>query len=333
MAKTGSTSVQRWLTQNRELLAELHVQLVASSHTDGDPSDHPLIQPYEGGNVNSGRIVLAWGAGGFAPSIAQRFVSDLGRLAARYEKVLVTAEAFSMFFYRLDEPFLSALDALARDHTVRVAYYVRPQHTAIEALWRQGGFRRPAAPSDAVAEMANTLHYLQTKAGVEERAPNVDFVVRPFRSDLLGGGSAVTDFAQQFLGIQTSGPDIQENSGLPLELVNRLRQAPDGRFWNGRVERYPRGRLRAAAAHLDLPSSPETKRSRQILRAYCRQVFEDDNQALIRQLAWPATEFVPAAKLHGDWAVAELDDLWTPKDSPDALNRLFDQLSARLDAR
>ena len=71
-------------------------------------------------------------------------------------------------------------------------------------------------------------------------------------------------------------------------------------------------------------------RSRQVLRAYCRDGFEDDNQELIRRLAWPATEFVPAAKIQGQWDVSELDDLWTPKDSPAELTRLFDELSARL---
>ena len=91
-----------------------------------------------------------------------------------------------------------------------------------------------------------------------------------------------------------------------------------------------RSRLRAAAAHLELPASPATKRSRQILRAYCGQVFEADNQQLIRQLGWPATEFVPDAELRGEWALSELDDLWTPKDTPEQLTRLFDELSARL---
>jgi hypothetical protein len=38
MAKTGSTSVQRWLTQNRELLAAQHVQLVVAC--DRRSSDH-----------------------------------------------------------------------------------------------------------------------------------------------------------------------------------------------------------------------------------------------------------------------------------------------------
>jgi hypothetical protein len=334
MAKTGSTSIQRWLTRSREQLGEQRVQLVvATDRARQDPGDHRLLEPYTAGDPNAGRIVMAWGAYGFARSIVQQFVHDLGDLASTHDKVLVTAEAFSMFFYRLDEPFLTALDALARHHTVRVAYYVRPQHTAIEALWRQGGFRRAAPPSAAVAEAANSLHYLRTKIGVEELAPHVDFGVRPFRSDLLDGGSAVSDFARTFLGIDAGGADIQENSALPLELVNRLRLAPEGVFWNGTAEHYPRGKLRAAAAHLELPSSPATKRSRQILRAYCREMFEADNQQLIRQLGWPATEFVPAATLRGEWELSELDDLWTPKDTPDELAKLFDELTARLAAR
>jgi hypothetical protein len=290
------------------------------------------LEPYESGPVNSGKLALAWVADGYTRRIPERFVSELSRLAESHQSVMVTGEALCAFFYRLDVPLLSGLDDLARTHTVRVAYYVRPQHTAIEALWRQGRFREPSSPSEVVVEQADTLHYLRTLEGVNERAPHVDFVVRPFRSDLLYGSSAVSDFARAFLNVETSGPDIQENAGLPLELVNRLRQAPDGMFWNGAVERYPRRKLRAAAARLDLPASPEVKRSRQVLRAYCREVFEDDNRELARRLSWPTPDFVPDANLRGSWDLAELDDLWTPKDSPAELARLFDQLRAMLEA-
>jgi hypothetical protein len=333
MAKTGSTSVQQWLTQNRARLDERGIQLlVAARGTRRNPGNEVRLEPYESGEVNSGKIALAWHAEGFSPRVPRQFVSDLADASERYGKVLVTAEALSVFFSRLDEPLLTALDALAREHTVRVAYYVRPQHTAIEAVWRQGEFRRPASPTEMVIEAAKALHYLRTKSGVEERAPHVNFVVRPFRSDLLDGGSVVTDFARRFVGIRASGTDIRENNGLPLELVNRLRQAPDGVFWNGAVDRYPRRELRAAAAHLHMPASRETRRSRHILRAYCRQVFEDDNQELIRRESWRSSEFVPAAKLDGEWELSELDDLWTPKDSPEELARLFEQLSERLEA-
>ena len=333
MPKTGSTSVQRWLIQNRELLANRGIQLlVATNHSRSKPGTGMRLEPYESGPVNSGKLALAWVADGFSTRIPERFVTELARFAERHQGLMVSGEALSAFFYRLDARLLSALDDLARTHTVRVAYYVRPQHTAIEALWRQGRFRAPAAPSEMAVEQAETLHYLRTLEGVNEGAPHVDFVVRPFRSDLLEGGSAVSDFTHVFLNVDSRGPDIQENPGLSLELVNRLRQAPDGLFWNGAVERYPRRKLRAAAAHLDLPASPETKRSRHILRAYCREVFEDDNRELIRRLSWPTAEFVPPAKLRGRWDLAELDDLWTPKDSPAELARLFDKLSNALGA-
>ncbi|MDQ1511313.1 MAG: hypothetical protein QOG50_3157 [Actinomycetota bacterium] len=334
MPKTGSSSIQSWLMQNHDRLTDGEIQLVvATNRTRRNPGPEVHLEPLESGEVNSGQLILAWAGDGYAPRIPERFVSELNLFAERYQKMIVTGEALSAFFYRLDAPFLTALDELARAHTVRVAYYVRPQHTAIEAAWRQALFRQPSSPSEVVIEQAKTLHYLRTKEGVNDRAPHVDFAMRPFRSDLLGGASAVSDFTRTFLSIDTSGPDIHENSGLPLELVNRLRHAPDGVFWNGAVERYPRRKLRAAAARLELPASPEIKRSRHILRAYCREVFEDDNRELIRQLSWPTHEFVPAARIRGHWDLTELDDLWTPNDSPAELARLFDELSTALEGR
>ena len=41
---------------------------------------------------------------------------------------------------------------------------------------------------------------------------------------------------------------------------------------------------------------------------------------------------VPTAKLRGPWDVSELDDLWTPKDSPAQLARFFEELRSALEA-
>jgi len=334
MAKTGSTSVQRWLGRNAERLRADHgLQiLVATNQTARNPGLEVHLEPYESGGVNSGLLVYAWSVDRFGPTVPVRFVDELESFAAEHDRVLVTAEGLSMLFSRLEAPFLDALEALTTAHTVRVAYYVRPQHSALESWWREAGWRRPAGPRDAVLEQSNALHYLQTLDGVEQRAPHVEFVVRPFRADLLDDGNVVADFARHFVGTNADGPDIRENTGLPLEFVNRLRQAPPGMFWSGDTERYPRRRLRAAAANLDLPPTDATRRSRRVLRAYCREVFEAGNAQLIERLQWATTEFVPPAPLDGAWDLLELDDLWTPDLPAAELARFFDELQTTLSA-
>jgi hypothetical protein len=334
MAKTGSTSVQRWLGQNAERLRTEHglQMLVATNQTPRNPSLEVHLEPYESGGVNSGLLAYAWSVDGFGPTVPLRFVDELEAFAAQHDRVLVTAEGMSMLFSRLVGPFLAALEALTPAHTVRVAYYVRPQNSALESWWREAGWRQPADPRDAILQQSGALHYLQTLDGVAQRAPHVEFVMRPFRADLLDAGNVVADFARHFVGTDAAGPDIRENTGLPLEFVNRLRQAPPGMFWSGDTERYPRRRLRAAAANLDLPPTDATRRSRHVLRAYCREVFEAGNVQLIERLQWPTREFVPPATFDGAWDLAELDDLWTPDLPPEELARFFDTLQQTLSA-
>lgn len=334
MPKTGSTSLQRWLSDNAEQLqARAGVQiLVATNRTRRNPTRRVQLEPYESGTINSGLVLRAWGLSHFAPEVPLRFLTELDELASQFGSVLVTAEGLSRFLWAGDEQVLGGFQDLARRHTVRVAYYVRPQHTALEAMWKEDGFLRSPGPHEAVIDRLPRLHYLQTLEAVATHAPDLDFVVRPFRPDLLLRGNVIDDFSRRFLGVEEECPRIQVNPSLPLRLVNVLRCAADGVFRNGETELYPREKLRRVAARLDLPSTPEIRRSRRILQRFCHEVFEAENQQLIRKLSWPTEAFVPNVKLEGPWDISELDTLWTPVESSSELADLHRQLDSALRA-
>jgi hypothetical protein len=174
------------------------------------------------------------------------------------------------------------------------------------------------------------LHYLETLEAVATHAPELELVVCPFRSDLLVRRNVIDDFASRFLGMADERSAIQVNPSLPLRLVNALRCAPDGVFRNGESELYPRAKLRKVAAGLDLPPTAEIHRSRRILQRFCHEVFENENQELIRRLSWPAKAFVPNVKLDEPWDISELDTLWAPTESPSELADLHRQLESAL---
>ena len=251
--------------------------------------------------------------------------------------VLVTAEALSEPFWRVDEPFLGAFEQLAQAHPVRVAYYVRPQHTAIEAGWREEGYRVGYEPAEYVAEFSKRLHFISTLEAVETRAPHVDFVMRPFRRDLLDGASTVADFVRRFLHLPDDTPDPIENPALPIELVNLLRDSPNGWFWTrGRHdETYPRRELRRIFEGLDLGEAPQIRRARRLLHEHCHDIFEPENQKLIARLDWPPGDFIPAPndRLEPGWQLSELDELWAGQASPAERTIFFHALRSALDLR
>ncbi|HTK14908.1 MAG TPA: hypothetical protein VL769_00835 [Acidimicrobiia bacterium] len=333
MPKTGSTSLQRWLVDNAERLrTEYGIQILVANGTRRDPTGRLQLEPYESGNVNSGLVAEGWGLTTFAPEVPLHFLAELGDLATQFSSVLLTGEGLSRFLWTANEQVLGGFQDLARRHTVRVAYYVRPQHTALEAMWREDGFLRSPGPRQAIIYRLRQLHYLQTLEALATHAPDLDFVMCPFRSDLLVRGNVIDDFATRFLGIEEECPRIEINRSLPLRLVNVLRSAPDGVFRSGETELYPRAKLRRVAARLDLPSTPEIRRSRRILQRFCHEEFEAENQNLIRQLSWPTNSFVPNVKLDEPWDISELDTLWTPTESSSELADLYRQLASALRA-
>ncbi len=334
MPKTGSTSLQRWLADNAERLqTEAGVRiLVATNRTRRNPSRRVQLEPYESGTINSGLVLRAWGLTHFTPEVPLRFLTELDELATQFGTVLVTAEGLSRLFWTVDEQVLGGFQDLARRHTVRVAYYVRPQPTALEAMWKEDGFLRSPGPHQAIIDRLPRLHYLQTLEAVATHAPDLDFVVCPFRSDLLLRGNVIDDFASTFLGVEEECPRIAVNPSLSLRLVNALRCAPDGVFRNGETELYSRAKLRRVAAALDMPSTPEIRRSRRVLQRFCHEVFEAENQQLIRKLSWPTEAFVPNVKVEEPWDISELDTLWTPVESSSELADLHRRLESALRA-
>ena len=336
MPKTGSTSVQRWIIDNRDRLRRDHgVQaLVASSRTRRNPTDEIRLEPYESGRLNSGPLVKAWYAAGRSPAIARRFIDDLAAAAERDATVLVTAEGLSQVFWRVDKTFLLGFEELAQRHDVRVAYYVRPQHTAIESNWREAGYKQGLPPSEYVLEQTQWgLHYLRTLDVVDQLAPSIGFVMRPFRTDLLDGANPVEDFLHRFLSLEEDCPNVHENPGLPLRVVNLLRCAPEDWFWSGdgQAETYPRRKLRKVLGGLELGDSSDIRRSRLILQQYCHEVFEAENRELIDRLQWSTAELVPRApQLEGEWDLADLDILWAPDASEAERALVYHALRAAL---
>jgi hypothetical protein len=91
---------------------------------------------------------------------------------------------------------------------------------------------------------------------------------------VLEGGSPVVDFARHFLDageLLRQAPDRRVNVGLPLELINLLRFAPNDII---DLDVHDGARLRQpqrAFGDVQLPSSPKVARSRSVLAAVCRR--------------------------------------------------------------
>jgi hypothetical protein len=322
MPKAGSTSLQQWLEGEAVDLRQRGFTVAALSHWDDEGNVD--FAPYERGEVNFSAVISRFGRepGPVWQRFADSFVSALSSCGERYGNIIVSGEALAMHPRR---PILERLQQLATQHEVRVAYYARPQHTSLEAMWREWGYRSGKKPSVCV-ELATPSHrYAFAQRAIHSIAPNLKFEIRPFREDMLDGGDIGVDFARRFLGVEAHGTGIRANRGLPLEMVNLLRYAPHGMFWDD-LEDYERlHRVKELYADQSPLEDHRVALSRKVLRRYAFDVFAAENA----ELGWD--DFV--APLEEGEDVPELkalDGLWTPRASSVELSLLFHALRAAI---
>ena len=324
--KAGSSSVQQWLRMNSTTLRERHEIFVfvakcegTSSLEDKQAAPRVSLTLYQEGSINSGGMVECYLAhDSNKKAIAQGFFEKLDQAASSYPMVVISGEAFAHLFWRGEEVFLEALEQLAHRHEIRVAYYVRPQHMALEAAWRQWGFRTGQQPSQYIMERARHLRYFDTYEAMRQLIPSVCFEPRPFRKDLMDSGNIVVDFFKRFLDLGdllAPSVEIWTNRGLPLEIINLLRKMPKGLLWHSAHDNSRLNKLKHIVGRLELSETDKIRKSRCVLQHYCHETFEEDNLKLIAALKWKTDHFVPAVGplpegLQLD--LSALDQLWEP---------------------
>lgn len=321
MPKSGSSSIQQWLGANTESLRQHGFTLVRAPANE---SGGVTFEPYEHGPLNSGWIVNQ--AVNWAPSrrigLVDVLINALVEATEKHGDIVLSGESFAHMFWSLPEDVLIRLEQLSKRHRLRIAYYVRPQHSALEAAWRQWGFRSGHPPSVYVDDYASHLHHARTCRGVNACAPGLEFEPRALLEQHLDRGDLICDFAGRFLGIEAAPMEERKNSGLPLEAAKLLSAAPPGMFWSSTDDN---GRLEQIKGLLDgngIPREGSTIQSRFVLRRYAHERFADENA----ELGW--VDFVPPPPK--DLDIPDLDALdrfWAPQASPAELAIAFQALT------
>lgn len=335
MPKTGSSSIQNWM---RSVSGRLNDRGLTIIH-DGEPDRPGELAPFRSGlNVASNRFLLRYHAelrGDDDPerraALVDELIDGVGRLADELGDVVITAEGFAVLLIAPDPHFMAGLQRLTATHEVDLAYYVRPQDSALEARWRAWGYKNGAAPSAWVPTQLADLDYWATVENVRRLAPDVGLIVRPFHPDLLDGSDAVVDFADRVLAmadLATETGGKRDNVGVPLDFANLLRDAPAALYTPADVPgRIDTGLRQVAIAELgrelDVAESEDAQRGRALLRSFAMSVFAEGNHRLERDFGW-APGFLPdGGGSPGAPDLAELDELWTPVASDTAKRYLF----------
>lgn len=333
MPKAASSTVQTWLGLNRQRLREDHDTVILRATGLRSSGAEVVVEPAEGRSVVSARAVviafLARGSNG--PQLAASLATAIDQHACKHRAVVLTSEGLTQLLLRGNKNFLSALEELARDHDVRIAYYVRPQNEALEACWRQWGFRTGTKPSIYLEANLVRMDYLGTRRCVLKKAPGVAFSPRPLRRDLLDGGNVLVDFAARYLDLTAASvgtSEIWANPGLPLELVNELQGLQETKLWGSIHDNVRLEHLKGFLQTRKFEESARVRDSREVLRAIAHHRFEADNRELASLCAWGTDHWIPAPNPElGVPPLSVMDELWAPAASPAIRGLLHEALA------
>lgn len=310
MPKSGSSSIQQWLTTNRRLLSDRHAVTLVKWEIEGGTI---RTLPFTKGRFHSGPAIRSLFHEAPSAALLETLMTQLAEFDRPDARVILSAESLSRMLTDRSAVFLRAIESLATSHDVSIVTYLRPQETTLEAAWCQWGFRTGLAPSRYVGRHANRLHYASMLDDTRKAVPTCHLVVRPFRRDLLYGRDVVKDFAKNVLDLDEAGMGSiprPTNVGLPLDIANALRGAEG--LWQDQHDNKVLNRLKLLASSLDLPPSDEALESRNVLRRYAQTRYETENLAMWQQLGVRLKWFVtpPESDYQGSGSLQELDELW-----------------------
>jgi hypothetical protein len=335
MPKAGSSAIQQFLHRNATAIeADTGTRLLVFRRAqDGDPGG---LQPYTRGSINSGAVWFRFLISNRDPAVFETFFRDLDRAARGHERVLLTSEAFASPIAELEPSFLAGLARLGETHEVHVAYYVRAQHESLEAGWRQWGFRSDSTPGEYLRRRERTLDYDATREGFADQVPGCSFDMRPYVRHPDRPSALIDDFAAHYLpGLSdmVTMPAAAVNPGLPLDVINVLRYAPRGLFWESQDDNASLRAMKELFAGAELVDSTPVVASRERLHRMCHERFEAGNRRVARTMGWTQEGLIAPPPTTGlvDDDYDFLDELWDSRLDARAREQLFTALRRALD--
>lgn len=312
LPKAGSSAIQTFLGASGDLLASRGITVATARQCDG----HVVVAAHHArAPSDSGGIITPLRDRERGTEFALEFVRGVHAVAGGAHHVVMSGESLSQPFWVPSlRPVLAVLDQLASNgHACTIVMYLRPQHSALEAAWRQWGFRSRLGPADYIRDRAGHLQY-ERHLAARELAPHLDIRFRPFMRRRLHGNDVVRDFAHHFLDLEIPGPIEQVNEGFPLTFVNMMTSLPAGRLWESMHDNRALNRLRQAFDGIDIHDA-RADRGRQILLRWSVTRFERSNRAVEQALGWDFDDWFPNVEA-GDSDLEALDELWRPTLGP-----------------